>query len=69
MTAQGPRSVASLFEEIARHVPAVAAHARLVLWYSGRSFAVLGFFAALLVAAAYNSLGGKPLFGKALLAD
>ena len=39
------------------------------VWYAGRSFAVLGFFAALLVAAAYNSLGGKPLFGKALLDD
>ena len=38
-------------------------------WYAGRCFAVLGFFAALLVAAAYTSLGGKPLFGKALLDD
>jgi hypothetical protein len=28
---------------------------------------VLGFVAALLVAAFYTSLGGKPLFGKALL--
>ncbi len=38
-------------------------------WYAGRSFAVLGFFAALLVFASYTSLGGKPLFGKALLED
>ncbi len=38
-------------------------------WYAGRSFAVLGFFAALLIAAFYTSLGGKPLFGKALLDD
>ena len=36
-------------------------------WYAGRSFAVLGFFAVLMVAAAYTSLGGKPVFGKALL--
>lgn len=36
-------------------------------WYAGRSFAVLGGFAALLAAAAYTSLGGKPPFGKALL--
>ena len=38
-------------------------------WYAGRSFAVLGFFVALLVFAFYNSLGGKPLFGKTLLDD
>ena len=36
-------------------------------WYSGRSFAVLGFFALFLGFAFYHSLGGKPLFGKALL--
>jgi len=39
------------------------------MWYAGRSFAVLGFFTAVLVAAAYTSLGGKPLFGRALLDD
>ena len=39
------------------------------VWYAGRSFAVLGFFVALLAATAYASLGGKPLFGKALLDD
>ncbi len=38
-------------------------------WYAGRSFAVLGFFAAVLVAAFYTSLGGRPVFGKALLDD
>ncbi len=38
-------------------------------WYAGRSFAVLGLFATLLVAAAYTSLGGKPIFGQALLDD
>jgi hypothetical protein len=38
-------------------------------WYAGPSFAVVGFFAALLVAAFYTSLGGKPLFGKTLLDD
>jgi serine/threonine-protein kinase len=38
-------------------------------WYAGRSFAVLGFFALLLCAAFFTSLGGKPLFGKALLDD
>jgi hypothetical protein len=38
-------------------------------WYAGRSFAVLGLFAALLTASAYFSLGGKPIFGKALLDD
>lgn len=38
-------------------------------WYAGRSFAVLGFFTLLLLAAFYTSLGGKPLFGKALLED
>jgi len=39
------------------------------VWYAGRSFAVLGAFVVLLAAAAYTSLGGKPLFGKALLDD
>ena len=38
-------------------------------WYAISSFAVLGFFAALSVAAFHTSLGGKPLFGKALLDD
>jgi serine/threonine-protein kinase len=38
-------------------------------WYAGRSFAVLGLFAVLLAASAYFSLGGKPIFGKALLDD
>ena len=38
-------------------------------WYGGPSFAVLGFFAALLIAAFYTSLGGKPLLGKALVDD
>ena len=38
-------------------------------WYAGRSFALLGFFAAMLVAAFYTSLGGKPLFGRAMLED
>jgi serine/threonine-protein kinase len=38
-------------------------------WYAGRSFAVLGFFVVLLAGSAYLSLGGKPLFGKALLDD
>jgi serine/threonine-protein kinase len=38
-------------------------------WYAGRSFAVLGFFILLLLFACYSSLGGKPLFGKALLED
>ncbi|MBK5256864.1 MAG: protein kinase, partial [Vicinamibacteria bacterium] len=38
-------------------------------WYAGRSFAVLGFFAALMVASFYTSLGGKPMFGKALQDD
>lgn len=38
-------------------------------WYAGRSFATLGFFVVLLGASAYASLGGKPLFGKALLDD
>jgi len=31
--------------------------------------AVLGLYAALLAGSAYLSLGGKPLFGKALLDD
>ena len=34
-------------------------------WYAGRSFAVLGFLATLMAAAAYTSLGGNPLFGRA----
>ena len=38
-------------------------------WYAGRSFAVLGFFALMFIAAFYTSLGGKPLFGKALIED
>jgi serine/threonine-protein kinase len=38
-------------------------------WYAGRSYALLGFFTLLLLAASYTSLGGKPLFGKALLED
>lgn len=38
-------------------------------WYAGRSFAVLAFLALSLFASAYLSLGGKPLFGKALLDD
>jgi serine/threonine-protein kinase len=38
-------------------------------WYFGRSFAVLLFFAAALAASAYLTLGGKPLFGRALLED
>ena len=38
-------------------------------WYAGRAFAVLAFFTALLVAAFYISLGGKPVFGKALIED
>jgi serine/threonine-protein kinase len=51
----------------------VLGHVTLTLdwsvWYAGPSFAVLGFFAALLVAAFYTSLGGKPLFGRALLEE
>lgn len=39
------------------------------VWYAGRSFAVLAFFAAVLMAASYTSLGGKPILGKALLED
>jgi len=38
-------------------------------WYAGRSFAVLGFLAVMFIAAFYTSLGGKPLFGKALIED
>ncbi|MEO8499776.1 MAG: serine/threonine-protein kinase, partial [Vicinamibacteria bacterium] len=38
-------------------------------WYAGRSFAVLGFFALMFIAAFYTSLGGKPLLGKALIED
>ncbi len=38
-------------------------------WYAGRSFAVLGLFAALLLAGFHTSLGGKPIFGKKLLED
>lgn len=38
-------------------------------WYAGRAYAVLAFFVALLLAAFYTSLGGKALFGKALLED
>ena len=36
-------------------------------WYAGPSFAVLGFFAALLIAAFHTSLGGKQMFGRSLL--
>jgi hypothetical protein len=39
------------------------------VWYFGRSSLVLGFLVVLLVSSAYLSLGGKPLFGKALLDD
>ncbi len=38
-------------------------------WYAGRAFAVLGLLAGLLFTSAYFSLGGKPIFGKALLDD
>jgi len=38
-------------------------------WYAGRSFAVLGILAGLLVMSAFLTLGGKPAFGKALLGD
>ena len=38
-------------------------------WYAGRSFAVLSFLALSLFVSAYLSLGGKPLFGKALIDD
>ncbi len=38
-------------------------------WYAGRSFALLGFFVVLLGTSAYVSLGGKPVFGKAVLDD
>lgn len=38
-------------------------------WYAGRSFAVLFTLAALLLRAFYTSLGGKPIFGHALLED
>ncbi len=38
-------------------------------WYAGRSFAVLAFFAGVLVAAFHTSLAGKPLFGRGLLED
>ena len=41
----------------------------LSAWYAGRSLAVLSFFALSLFASAYLSLGGKPLFGKALIDD
>jgi len=51
----------------------VLGHVTLTLdwsvWYARPSFALLGFYAALLVAAFYTSLGGKPLFGRALLED
>jgi hypothetical protein len=39
------------------------------VWYAGRSFVTVGLFSALLIASAYLSLGGKPMFGKALLDD
>ena len=38
-------------------------------WYAGRSFAMLGFFVVLLGTSAFLSLGGKPVFGKAVLDD
>ena len=38
-------------------------------WYAGRCFFVLGFFAVLMAASFYTSLGGKPLFGKTLVDD
>jgi hypothetical protein len=38
-------------------------------WYAGRSLVVLLFFASLVAAAFYTSLGGKPPFGRALLED
>jgi hypothetical protein len=38
-------------------------------WYAGRSFAVLFSFVAVLLLAFYTALGGKPLFGRALLED
>ena len=41
----------------------------LSAWYAGRSYAVLSFLALSLFVSAYLSLGGKPLFGKALLDD
>jgi hypothetical protein len=39
------------------------------VWYAGRSLAVLAFFTVLLLFAFHTSLGGKPLFGRALLED
>jgi hypothetical protein len=41
----------------------------LSAWYAGRSIAVLSFLALALFTSAYLSLGGKPLFGKAVLDD
>jgi serine/threonine-protein kinase len=38
-------------------------------WYFGRSLVVLLFFTIALLASFYLSLGGKPLFGRALLED
>jgi hypothetical protein len=38
-------------------------------WYAPRAFVVLFLFTALLVVSFYRSLGGKPLFGRALLED
>jgi hypothetical protein len=38
-------------------------------WYAGRSLAALGFFAVLLSVSAYRALGGKPVFGRAVLDD
>ena len=38
-------------------------------WYAGRSLFVASIFVFLLGASAYFSLGGKPIFGKALLDD
>ena len=38
-------------------------------WYAGRSFAVLALFVLVFAGSAFLSLGGRPLFGKALLDD
>jgi hypothetical protein len=38
-------------------------------WYFGRSLAVFSFFVTALVASFYVSLGGKPVFGRAMLED
>lgn len=38
-------------------------------WYAGRSFVILALLVCLFAAAFYTSLGGKPIFGRALLED